>query len=171
MRVGLGYDSHRFDPERPLILGGVEIPDHDGLAGHSDGDAVVHAVIDALLGAAGLGSIGELFPDTDPRWEGADSIRLLREAMEEVQGENFQVVNVAVTVVAQQPEIAPHRQAMAERLADELRVRPDQVNLQGKSNESMGWIGRGEGLAVMAVALLDRITGTDRTVAAARAGG
>lgn len=171
MRIGLGFDSHRFDPHRPLVLGGVEIPDHDGLAGHSDGDAVVHAIIDAVLGAAGLGSIGEMFPDDDPEWEGADSVRLLREAMEEVQGENFQVVNVAATVVTPHPRIAPHGPAMAERLAAELDVRPDQVTIHGKSNEGMGWIGSGEGLAVIAVALVDRIMGGEHPVTSARSGG
>lgn len=171
MRIGLGFDSHRFDPDRPLVLGGVEIPGHDGLAGHSDGDAVVHAIIDALLGAAGLGSVGEMFSDDDPEWAGADSVRLLREAMREVQGENFQVVNVAATVVTERPRIAPHGRAMAERLADELDVRPDQVEVHGKSNEGMGWIGTGQGLAVIAVALLDRMTGGEHPVTDERSGG
>ncbi|HKK07949.1 MAG TPA: 2-C-methyl-D-erythritol 2,4-cyclodiphosphate synthase, partial [Gemmatimonadota bacterium] len=122
MRVGLGYDSHRFDEGRPLRLGGVVVPDHPGLSGHSDGDAVTHAVIDALLGAAGLGSIGGLYPDSDPELEGADSLELLRDAVRRVEGENYQVVNVDVTVVAERPRIAPHAPAMAGRLAELLHV-------------------------------------------------
>ncbi len=164
MRIGHGYDSHRFDPEVPLVLGGVEIPDHEGLAGHSDGDAVIHAVIDALLGAAGLGSVGELFPDTDPEWEDADSTRLLRRAVREVQGENFQVVNLDVTVVTETPKISPHRGAMSRHLAEILHVRPDQVNVKGTTNEGMGWIGRSEGIAVCAVILLDRMSDGGRAV-------
>lgn len=158
MRIGHGYDSHRFAEDRPLVLGGVRIADHEGLGGHSDGDAVIHALIDALLGAAGLGSIGELFPDTDPEWEGAASTRLLRLAVQEAEGENFQVVNADVTIVAESPRISEHGTAMAERLAELLHVHPDQVNVKGKTNEALGWIGRGEGIAVMAVILLDRMS-------------
>lgn len=167
----MGYDSHRFDSERPLILGGVEIPGHDGLSGHSDGDAVMHAIIDAVLGAAGLGSIGEFFPDSDPEWADVASVQLLRRTMTHVHGRNFQVVNADVTVLAESPRISKHHRSMAERLAGELHVRPDQVNLKGKTNEGMGWIGRGEGIAVVAVVLLDRISGTGRPVALARSGG
>lgn len=157
MRVGLGYDSHRFDPERPLVLGGVRIPDHPGLAGHSDGDAIVHAVIDALLGACGLGDIGSLFPDDDPVFEGTDSLELLEEAVRHVGRENFQVVNVDVTVVTEAPGIAEHAGEMRRVLAARLDVSPGAVSVKGKSNEALGWIGRGEGLAALAVALVDRM--------------
>lgn len=161
MRIGLGYDSHRFDDSRPLVLGGVAIPDHPGLSGHSDGDAVAHAVIDALLGAAGLGSIGDRFPDDDPEYAGADSIGLLEAAVRAVEAENYQVVNVDVTVVTESPRIAPHADEMARILAERLHVAPDHVTVKGKSNEEMGWIGRGEGIGTMAVALLDRIRDLD----------
>ena len=171
MRVGLGFDSHRFDAAVPLVLGGVEIPDHPGLAGHSDGDAVAHAVTDALLGAAGLGSIGEHFPDDDPDLAGADSLQILAEAVRLVEGENYQVVNVDVSVVAESPRIAPHAVGMREALAERLGVGPGQVSVRGKSAEGMGWIGRSEGLAVLAVALLDRIADLDTLHASLRAGG
>lgn len=171
MRVGLGFDSHRFDPDRSLVLGGVSIPDAPGLAGHSDGDAVVHAVIDALLGAAGLGSIGDAFPDDDPRWRDADSIELLRRAVRRLEEENYQVVNVDVTVVAERPRVAPHVESMRRRLADPLRVAASHVSVKGKSNEGMGWVGRSEGLAVMAVALLDRMADLDTLHASMRSGG
>lgn len=171
MRVGLGFDSHRFDPDVPLVLGGVTIPDHPGLAGHSDGDAVAHAVTDALLGAAGMGGIGEHFPDDDPDLAGVDSLRLLAEAVRMVEAENYQVVNVDVTVVAETPRIAPHAGEMREALAGRLGVDPGHVSVRGKSGEGMGWIGRREGLAVLAVALLDRIADLDTLHASLRAGG
>ncbi len=171
MRVGLGYDSHRFDDGRPLVLGGVEIPDHPGLAGHSDGDAVAHAVIDALLGAAGLGDIGGHFPDDEERWRGADSLELLSRAVRRIEGENYQVVNVDVTVVASTPRVRPHAAAMREALAERLRIDAGHVSVRGKSNEGLGWIGGGEGLAVMSVALLDRIEDPDTLHASIRSGG
>lgn len=156
LRVGIGYDSHRFDPERPLVLGGVVIPDHPGLAGHSDGDAIAHAVIDAVLGATGLGDVGAHFPPGDDRWRGADSIDLLERATDLLTERGHRVVNVDVTVVCERPRIGPHAAAMGARLAEALRVAPDRVSVKGKSNEGMGWIGRGEGLAVHAVALVER---------------
>lgn len=159
MRVGLGYDSHRFDPERPLVLGGVPIPDHPGLLGHSDGDAVCHAVTDALLGAAGAGDIGSHFPPADEQWRGADSLDLLRRAVDILERRNYQVVNVDVTVVCESPRIGPVAARMRARLGEVLRVGPDFVSVKGKTNETMGWIGRGEGLAVHAVALIDRVPG------------
>jgi 2-C-methyl-D-erythritol 2,4-cyclodiphosphate synthase len=171
MRVGLGFDSHRFDPARPLRLGGIVIPEHPGLAGHSDGDAVTHAVIDALLGASGAGSIGDLFPDTDPALEGEDSIVMLRGAVRRVEGENYQVVNVDVTVVTETPRIGPHAAAMSDRLSEVLHVPPAAVSVRGKSNEGMGWVGRGEGLAVLAVVLLDAIRDLDTLHATIRSGG
>ncbi len=171
MRVGVGYDSHRFDDARPLVLGGVRIPGARGLSGHSDGDAVAHAVVDALLGAAGLGSIGARFPDTDPEWKGANSLRLLERTIRWVEERNLQVVNVDVTVVAESPRISPHAAAMSETLSRFLHIAPEAVTVKGKSNEGMGWIGRGEGIAVMAVALLDQIEDIDALHASIRAGG
>ncbi|WP_420616637.1 2-C-methyl-D-erythritol 2,4-cyclodiphosphate synthase [Candidatus Palauibacter sp.] len=152
MRTGVGYDSHRFDETRPLVLGGVSIPDTPGLKGHSDGDAVAHAITDAVLGAAGLGDIGAFFPDTDPAYEGADSIELLASAVCRLREGGFRVVNVDATVIAERPRIGPHAEAMRERLGRVLGTGPDGVSVKGKSNEGMGWIGRGEGLAVIAVA-------------------
>jgi 2-C-methyl-D-erythritol 2,4-cyclodiphosphate synthase len=157
MRVGIGYDSHRFAAGRPLVLGGVGIPDHPGLAGHSDGDAIVHAVIDALLGAACAGDIGSHFPPSDERWKDADSIDLLRRTMGLLEGRNYQVVNVDVVVVCESPRIGPHAQAIRQRLGEVLSIGPEHVSVKGKTNEGMGWIGAGEGLAVHAVALVDTI--------------
>lgn len=171
MRVGIGYDSHRFDEARPLILAGVQIPDAPGLAAHSDGDAVAHAVIDALLGAARLGHIGELFPDDDPAYEGADSLSLLAEAVRRVEMENYQVVNVDVSIITEQPRIAPFVDPMTERLAAILHTAPATVSIKGKTNEGMGWIGRGEGMAVIAVAALDQIRDIDALLASMRSGG
>jgi 2-C-methyl-D-erythritol 2,4-cyclodiphosphate synthase len=153
MRVGIGYDSHRFDESRPLILGGIAFPGEPGLAGHSDGDAVCHAITDAILGAAGIGDIGVLFPDTDPANAGADSIDMLAKAVAEVRRAGFAVQNVDVTVVAERPKIGPRRIEMVERLAAVLGDAVA-VSVKGKTNEGMGWVGRGEGLAVMAVSSL-----------------
>jgi 2-C-methyl-D-erythritol 2,4-cyclodiphosphate synthase len=157
MRVGIGYDSHRFDPDRPLVLGGVVIPAAAGLAGHSDADAIAHAVIDAILGAAALGDIGTHFPPTDERWRDADSIGLLESAVMLLGEENFQVVNVDVTVVCERPRIGPHAAAMRERLASAIGISAANVSVKAKSNEGLGWIGRNEGIAVVAVALVDRL--------------
>jgi len=157
MRVGVGYDSHRFEPGRRLVLGGVEIPGETGLGGHSDADAVAHAVTDAILGAVGLGDIGTHFPPSDERWRDADSLELLRRAVDLAGGENYQVVNVDVTVVCERPRIGPHAATMRERLGAALGIGPRHVSIKGKTNEGMGWIGRGEGVAVLAVALVDSI--------------
>ena len=157
MRVGIGYDSHRFAPGRPLILGGVHIPFEQGLAGHSDADVVAHAVTDAILGAASLGDIGTHFPPDDERWRNADSIELLRAAVRILEERNYQVVNVDVTLVLELPKLRPHVDAMRARLADALSISPDNVSVKGKTNEQMGWIGRGEGVAGMAVALIDAV--------------
>jgi 2-C-methyl-D-erythritol 2,4-cyclodiphosphate synthase len=162
MRIGYGYDSHRFVEGRRLVLGGVEIPAERGLAGHSDADAVAHAVTDALLGAAGLGDIGTHFPPTDGRWKGADSIELLRLTVNRLAGENYQVVNVDVTVVVESPRVGPHAEEMRRRLAEAIGISPGHVSVKGKTNEKMGWIGAGEGIAVHAVALIDRIEDQDR---------
>lgn len=171
MRVGVGYDSHRFDPDRPMILGGVAIPDTPGLTGHSDGDAVVHAVIDALLGAAGLGSIGDLFPDHDPAFAGADSLQLLEHAVRLLETENYQVVNVDVTVIAERPRIAPYADGISARLAETLHTASTAVSVKGKTNEGLGWIGREEGLAALAVASIDQMRDIDAFLASIRSGG
>lgn len=148
-RVGIGYDSHRFAPGRRLVLGGVEIEHELGLEGHSDADVLTHAVIDAILGAAGLGDIGEVFPDTDPAWEGADSIGLLRTVIGMLRGP---VRNVDATLICEQPKLGPHRPAMVARLSETTGAR---VSVKATTNEQMGWIGRGEGIACMAVAAVD----------------
>ena len=155
MRVGIGYDSHRFDPGRPLILGGIEIPDGPGLAGHSDADGVAHALTDAILGAAGLGDIGAMFPDTDPRWRDANSLELLREAYQQAHGSGLTLLNADITVILEQPRLAPHVPNMQTALAGALRCAPSLISIKAKSNEGMGFIGRGEGIAAIAVALLD----------------
>lgn len=154
MRTGIGYDSHRFVPGGPLLLGGVTIPSEVSLSGHSDADAVAHALTDAILGAAGAGDIGEMFADTDPANRGRDSIEMLALAVERVRGRGWRVAQVDVTVVAERPKIGPHRPAMAVRLAAALGVDAGEVSVKGKTNEGMGWIGRGEGLACIAVATL-----------------
>lgn len=157
LRVGTGYDSHRFDAACHLVLGGVRIEGHAGLAGHSDGDAIAHAVIDAVLGAASAGDIGSHFPPSDVRWKGADSMELLTLATHAVRQLGWRVVNVDVTVVCESPKIRPHAGEMTRRLADGLGVLPDQVSVKGKTNEGMGWIGAGEGVAVHAVALIEAV--------------
>jgi len=159
MRVGIGYDSHPFAAGRKLILGGVDIPHTKGLAGHSDADAVAHALTDAILGAAGLGDIGRMFPDTDPQWQGASSIDLLNKAFLKVVDAGFRFVHADVTVIMEQPKLAPHLDAMKAKLARALRAGPMNVSVKAKTNEGMGWIGRGEGIAVFAVATL---SGGDR---------
>ena len=154
MRVGIGYDSHPFAAGRKLILGGIEIPHDRGLKGHSDADAVAHALIDAILGAAGLGDIGRMFPDDDPQWKDADSIDLLNKAFLKVVEAGFQFVHADVTVILEKPKLAPHLEAMEEKLAEALLVGSAHVSVKAKTNEGMGWIGRGEGIAVIAVATL-----------------
>lgn len=155
-RVGIGYDSHRFAPGGPLILAGTRIPVDFSLAGHSDGDAVAHALTDAVLGAAALGDIGEIFPDTDPGLRGADSIEMLRVAVNRAHEAGYVVVNADVVIVAETPRIGPYRDAMRGTLAEVLRVGSDAVNVKGKTNEQMGWIGRGEGLACIATVAIAR---------------
>ena len=155
-RVGIGYDSHRFDRSRPLILGGVKIDGYPGLLGHSDGDAVCHAVTDAILGAAGAGDIGGMFPDSSEANCGRDSIEMLGLAMKELAASGYRVAHVDVVVITEEPKIGPHREGMRARLSAALGVEPGEIGIKGKSNEGMGWIGRGEGLACMAVATLAR---------------
>ncbi len=154
MRIGIGYDSHRFAPARRLVLGGVEVPFALGLAGHSDADAVAHALTDAVLGAAALGDIGTHFPPDDPRWRDADSLELLRGAVALVAAQGWSVGNADVTVICETPKLAPYIAPMRERLAGSLRVDVAAVSIKAKTNEMMGWIGRGEGIAAIAVALL-----------------
>ena len=158
IRIGTGYDSHRFADDRPLILGGVEIPDHAGLTGHSDGDAIAHAVTDALLGAVGAGDIGKHFPPNRAEWAGADSIDLLTRAAAVVRDLGWQAVNVDATVICETPKIGPHAEAMRGRLAAALGIANAAVSVKGKTNEGMGWIGAGEGIAVHAVALVERVS-------------
>jgi 2-C-methyl-D-erythritol 2,4-cyclodiphosphate synthase len=153
-RVGIGYDSHRFASPGPLVLGGVSIPGDVHLAGHSDGDAIAHAVTDAILGAAGAGDIGEMFSDGDPANKGRNSIDMLGAAVARIRASGWHVQQIDVTVVTEQPKIAPHRDAMRQRLAAALQVGVDAISVKGKTNEGMGWIGRGEGLACMAVATI-----------------
>jgi 2-C-methyl-D-erythritol 2,4-cyclodiphosphate synthase len=159
MRVGIGYDSHRFADGRKLILGGVEIPHDLGLSGHSDADAVAHAVTDAMLGAAALGDIGTHFPPSDDTFKDADSIALLRKANELLEAKGYQVVNVDVTVICEAPKIGPHALAMREKLAAALGIGVKHVSVKGNTNEGMGWIGRGEGIAVMATAMIATVEG------------
>jgi 2-C-methyl-D-erythritol 2,4-cyclodiphosphate synthase len=147
--VGIGYDSHRFAAGRPLILGGVAIEHERGLGGHSDADVLTHAVIDALLGAAGAGDIGTLFPDDEERWRDADSIDLLRTVVGTVGG---RIVNIDATVVCEQPRLAPHRAEMERVIAEATSAR---VSVKATTNEGMGWIGRGEGIACLAVASVE----------------
>jgi 2-C-methyl-D-erythritol 2,4-cyclodiphosphate synthase len=154
-RVGIGYDSHRFVAGRPLVLGGITIPHARGLAGHSDADAVAHALTDAILGAAGAGNIGQLFPDGDPQWKDADSMELLRTAHELVRGRGHTVVQADLTVIAEAPKLGPHLPAMAAALCARLGLAEGAVSVKAKTNEGMGFIGRGEGLAVIAVATLE----------------
>jgi 2-C-methyl-D-erythritol 2,4-cyclodiphosphate synthase len=153
-RVGIGYDSHRFMKGRRLVLGGVEIPHARGLDGHSDADAVLHAVIDALLGAAGLGDIGAHFPDSDPRYKGADSLKLLGHARK-LLGPRRRPVNVDVTVLAEEPKLGPYKNRMRAKIARVLGVPVEAVGVKAKTNERMGFVGRREGVAVMAVAALE----------------
>ena len=155
LRVGLGYDSHRFEPGRPLVLGGITVPGHPGLAGHSDGDAITHAVIDAILGAVALGNVGSHFPPTEEKWKDADSIELLSSAVELIDREGWMVVNVDVTVICESPQISLVAGEMKERLSGVLKVPVERVSIKGKTNEGMGWIGESEGLAVHAVALVE----------------
>ena len=155
-RVGIGYDSHRFAPGGPLVLAGTRIPVEFSLAGHSDGDAIAHAVTDAILGAASLGDIGEMFPDTDPDLRGANSMEMLRKAVERVRDAGYAIVNADVVVVAETPKIGPYRNAMRAALAETLGVTMSDISVKGKTNERMGWIGRGEGLACLAMVALTR---------------
>ena len=155
-RVGIGYDSHRVSGARTLVLGGIVVPGAPGLQGYSDSDVLTHAIIDAVLGASALGDIGSHFPDTDPLYENADSIELLAHVVGLVGERGWGVVNVDATVICEQPSIAPLSDAIAARLAAALGIAAERVSVKGTSNEGMGFIGRGEGIATIAVALLER---------------
>ena len=156
LRVGMGLDAHAFSDEAALVLGGVDFPGERGLAGHSDGDVVAHALIDAILGAAGLGDIGELFPSGDPQWLDASSIRLLQRAYEVVRGAGWELVNADCVLVGEEPHIAPVRDAMRARLAGAMGVDIDRVTVRATTTDELGFTGRGEGLAAQAVALVRR---------------
>lgn len=153
-RIGQGYDVHRLVEGRPLVLGGVRIAHDKGLLGHSDADALLHAITDAILGAAALGDIGRLFPDTDAQFAGADSRVLLRAALAKVRAAGWQVVNVDATLIAQRPKLAPHIDAMRAAIADDLGVAIGMVNVKGKTNETLGYLGRCEAIEAQAVCLL-----------------
>jgi 2-C-methyl-D-erythritol 2,4-cyclodiphosphate synthase len=155
MRIGQGFDVHALVPGRRLVIGGVIIPYDRGLEGHSDADVLLHALTDALLGAAGLGDIGRHFPDTDPRYKDADSRALLREAVAKVRAAGWRVANVDATVIAQAPRMAPHIPAMVANIARDLEVPGGSVNVKAKTTERLGFTGRGEGIAAEAVALLE----------------
>jgi 2-C-methyl-D-erythritol 2,4-cyclodiphosphate synthase len=155
-RVGTGFDAHAFEDGVPLVLGGVEIDHPRGLAGHSDGDVLAHALTDALLGAGGLEDIGALFPSSDPKLEGADSLELLAQAWERVQAHGWKLANADVVLVGEEPRLAPHRDEMRQRLAKALGVDPELVAVRATTTDGLGFAGRGEGLAAQAVALLVR---------------
>ncbi len=155
LRIGHGYDVHRIAAGRPLVLGGVEIPWEKGLLGHSDADVLIHAVMDALCGAAGLGDIGALFPDTDPAYAGISSLKLLAEVGRRLRERGAAVVNIDATLVAQAPKIGPCKRQMAERIAAALGISPEQVHVKATTEEGLGFTGNGEGMAAHAVALLE----------------
>ena len=157
MRIGFGYDSHRFEEGRRLVLGGVEFPGETGLKGHSDADVLIHAIIDALLGAAALGDIGSHFPDTDPKWKDADSAQLLSEVVREVRGAGWAIANVDATVICERPKLAPCIDMIRERLASAMGVGKGRVSVKGKTNEKMDDVGAGLGIEAHAVVLLEEL--------------
>lgn len=154
MRIGIGYDAHRFAPHRRLVLGGVEIPHAVGLLGHSDADVLLHAIADAVLGAAAIGDIGTHFPPSDPRFRDADSLGLLRESVRLVAAAGFAVANVDATIVAEAPMVMPHAAAMRAKIAAALGIAEDRVSVKATTNEGMGFVGREEGIAAVAIAAL-----------------
>lgn len=155
-RVGLGHDVHRLGPGRKFVLGGIEIDNPVGPIGHSDADVLLHAMVDALLGAAGLGDIGEWFPDTDPKWAGADSSKLLTEALSQVRARGWNVVNLDCTIFAEHPKLTPHKIAIRRRLAELLEIPAETINVKAKTGEAVGPIGRGEAIGADVVVLLTR---------------
>ncbi|MEY2858878.1 MAG: hypothetical protein RLZZ74_3191 [Cyanobacteriota bacterium] len=157
IRIGNGYDIHQLVPDRPLILGGVRIPHSLGLLGHSDADVLTHAIMDALLGALGLGDIGHYFPPSDPKWEGADSIMLLAQVLSIIQAQGWLIGNIDSTIVAEQPKLKPHLKSMRSSLAKAMAIDLDQVSIKATTNEKLGPVGREEGICAYAIALLVRI--------------
>ncbi len=158
-RIGLGYDAHRLVRGRPLIIGGVSIPYEFGLEGHSDADVLIHSLMDAILGALGKGDIGMHFPDSDPALKGIDSTLLLKEVMELVSSDGYEINNADSTIVAQRPKLAPHMQAMRDRLSEFLEIHPDRINIKATTTEGMGFCGRGEGIASYSVvSLVKKVT-------------
>lgn len=157
LRIGIGYDMHRFAEGRPLVLGGVVVPHERGLLGHSDADVIAHALMDAVLGAMRAGDIGKLFPDTDPVFKDADSIELLRQVAEHARREGWRVLDADIVLVMEAPKVSPHREAMRERLAEALGVPVESVGLKATTTEGLDATGRGEGAAAHAVALLERV--------------
>ena len=155
MRVGQGYDVHALVAGRRLVIGGVEIPHAKGLAGHSDADVLLHAICDALLGAAALGDVGWHYPDTNPQYSGADSRELLRATAKKVAAAGYRIVNVDATIVAQEPRMAPHVASMIGNIASDLGLKPAAVSVKATTTEKLGWIGRGEGIAAQAIALIE----------------
>ena len=158
MRIGHGYDVHRLVPDRKLILGGVDIPWEKGLLGHSDADVLVHAIMDAILGAAALGDIGMLFPDSDPRYKGADSLALLREVVRVTAEAGYRVENIDATVLAQAPKLSPHKEQMRRNIAAAAGLDISQVSVKATTEEGLGFTGSGEGIAAHAVVLLEKLT-------------
>jgi 2-C-methyl-D-erythritol 2,4-cyclodiphosphate synthase len=156
MRVGIGHDTHRLEAGRPLILGGIKIDHPRGLAGHSDADVVLHALTDALLGAAGLGDIGDAYPDTDPRYRDCDSAMFLRETIDKLRAKGYRIVNVDVTLFAQEPKLGPIKSRMREHLAELLSLEVDAVNVKAKTGEKVGHIGRAEAIGCQAAVLIDK---------------
>lgn len=157
MRIGMGYDVHRLSAGRKLIMGGVDIPYEKGLLGHSDADVLVHAIMDALLGAAALGDIGSHFPDTDPAYEGISSIRLLEHVGKLLSDHGYKIGNIDATIIAQKPKMRPHIDQMRENIANALKIRPDQVGVKATTEEGLGFTGSGEGISAHAVCLLEQI--------------
>lgn len=168
MRVGMGYDVHRLTENRDLIIGGVKIPYEKGLLGHSDADVLLHAIMDALLGAAAMGDIGKHFPDTDPEYEGASSMKLLEHVGRLLEEENYQIINIDATIIAQRPKMAPHIPQMVENVARVLKLEKNQVNIKATTEEGLGFTGIGEGISSQAICALMPITAyidDDRAVA------
>ena len=157
MRIGMGYDVHRLSAGRKLIMGGVDIPYEKGLLGHSDADVLIHAIMDALLGAAALGDIGSYFPDTDPAYEGISSIRLLEHVGKLLSDHGYKIGNIDATIIAQKPKMRPHIDQMRENIANALKIRPDQVGVKATTEEGLGFTGSGEGISAHAVCLLEQI--------------
>lgn len=170
MRVGMGYDVHRLVPERDLIIGGVKIPYEKGLLGHSDADVLLHAIMDALLGAAALGDIGKHFPDNDPAYKGADSLMLLGRVVEILSEEGYVIENIDSTIIAQKPKMAPHIEQMRKNVAEALHIEVEQVNIKATTEEGLGFTGTGEGISSQAIASLDTIANYSYRVGPAEGG-